>query len=260
MPAKKPARRPDPDEEEDPGFEVVEDEEPAPRPKPAKSAKLKKKKKLKRRAPVEEEDDYAKSLRHFEYIGPAIVLAVGVVLTFVGAYGAAKGASGAVNVVAVMLVGMLISIPLTIGALMVAGMILGIEYGRFAPAILKIAAITFVANGVLWVGDWAKLPSMLTFPVSCLISFGLFMTLFDLDTWETNASMGVVNVLTFIGHVVIAMFLVAAEAKHDRKKDRDLDRDDDTPGNVQPRQKGRPGPQHDPDDDGPDDPPDDPEG
>src|SRR4051794_27501014 len=98
MPAKKPARRPDPDEEEGPGFELVE-EEPAPRPKPTHPPKLKKKKKLKRRAPVEEEDDYAKSLRHFEYIGPAIVLAIGVVLTFVGAYGVAKGATGAVNVV-----------------------------------------------------------------------------------------------------------------------------------------------------------------
>lgn len=261
MPDKKPVRRPDPDDDDDGvGFEVVE--EPAAKPKPARRLRAeasedpdlpkRKKKKLRKRAPVEEDDGRERALAHFEWVVPSIVLAVGVALTFAGALGA-TGKDGAFHTIGVMVIGLFVSVPLTIGALMVGGMLMGIEYGRFGPAVLKIAAITFVVNGVLWVGDWMRLPDMLSFPVACLVSFGLFMTMFDLDTWETNASIGMVNVLTFVAHVIIATFLVVADSKTDRKPGPDADPDDDPPANVQPGPKGkRPVPQFDPDDDDPD--------
>ena len=67
-------------------------------------------------------------------------------MAFTGAIGS-SGASGLLTVV-VMIVGLVFSIPFTILALMVVGMVAGINYGRFGPAVLKIAAITFVVNGV----------------------------------------------------------------------------------------------------------------
>jgi hypothetical protein len=262
MPERKPARRPGPDDDaDDPGFEVVEDEpaakprpprrlraEAAEEPDPPRPARPKRTKKFRKQLPAEEDDSHERALRHYEWVVPSIVLGVGVILTGVGTVGVA-GKEGALHDIGVMTVGLFVSVPLTIGALMVGGILMGIEYGRVGPAILKIAAITLVVNGVLWIGDWARLPGMLTLPVACLISFGLFMTMFDLDTWETNASLGMVNALTFLAHLIIATFLIVAESKADRKRDRGDDPDDNPPANVHPATKGRPGTQHDPDDD-----------
>jgi hypothetical protein len=219
--------------------EAPDDPDP---PRPARP-----KKKHKRQSPVEEEDSHERALRHYEWVVPSIVLGIGVILTVVGAVGVA-GREGALHDLGVIAFGLVVAVPLTIAALMVGGMFMGIEYGRFGPAVLKIAAITLVVNGVLWIGDWVKLPGMISVPVACLISFGLFMTMFDLDTWETNASIGAVNALTFVAHVVITMFLITAESKADRKRDRDPG-DDNTPANVRPGPQGRTVPQYDPDDD-----------
>jgi hypothetical protein len=262
MPERKPPHRPEPDDADDAGFDVVDEPaaklkprpprrlraEAAEAPDPPRSARPKRKKKFRKHIPVEEDDSHERALRHFEWVVPSIVLGIGVILTIVGTVGVA-GKEGALHDIGVITVGLFVSVPLTIGALMVGGILMGIEYGRVAPAILKIAAITLVVNGVLWIGDWARLPGMLTLPVACLISFGLFMTMFDLDTWETNASLGMVNGLTFIAHLIIATFLIVAESKADRKRDRGDDPDDNPPANVRPGTKGRPGPQHDPDDD-----------
>jgi len=213
MPERKPARRPDPDDADDAGFDLVE-EPPAPKP-----AKPKRRKKLRRRIPAAEDDSHEVALRHYEWVTPSIVLGVGAILTLVGAFGVA-GKAAVLHTLGVLVVGLLVSVPLTIAALMVGGALLGIEYGRFGPAVLKIAAITLVSTGVLWVGDRVKVPEMLSVAVSCVITFGLFMMMFDLDTWETNMSLGMVNALTFVAHLVIAMFLVVGEAKSDRKRDR----------------------------------------
>ena len=67
-------------------------------------------------------------------------------------------------------------------------------------------------NGIWLFGDWMKVPIFVIAPISCFISFGLFMTIFDLDTWETNASTGVLNIMTFIANIVLIAFLVVGEA------------------------------------------------
>ena len=62
-----------------------------------------------------------------------------------------------------------IYVPLALGALMVIGVLMSINYGRLAPAILKMSAITFTVNGIWLVGEWMRLPVFLIAPISCLV-------------------------------------------------------------------------------------------
>jgi|GEM_PF-5086773 len=138
-------------------FEVVEDE-PAPKPK-----KKKPKRKLdelsKQLLAKEEEDDArrAESLKHFEWTVPTVLLVIGVALSTAGAIGASKGVSAGYTLM-VLCVFVAVYVPLAIGALMVVGLVMGINYGRLGPAMLKMSAITFLVNGVWLLGDCFKAP------------------------------------------------------------------------------------------------------
>lgn len=163
-------------------------------------------------SPVDEDQEARdRALREFEYVWPGILLLAGFVMCVVGAFGASDGVS-AIFTIVVMVVGLFVTIPVTIIVLMVVGMLVGIEYGRLAPAMLKIAAISFMANGIYFIGAWANLPFFVIFPIGCGVTFGLFMAQFDLDTWETNASVGALNIMTFIANIIMIGFLVAASA------------------------------------------------
>jgi hypothetical protein len=130
----------------------------------------------------------------------------------------------------VILLGLLVTIPLTIVALMVVGMVCGINYGRFGPAVVKIAAITFITNGIYFIGEWFKLPLFLVGPVAGSVSFGLFKALFDLDNQETGTSMGALNVMSFVMKVGILFVLAVVLArKEGRSTDPGAYDDDDDP-------------------------------
>jgi hypothetical protein len=228
--------------DEAPPFEVV-DETPKKAPKkPARAEALeleedereskpkkKKKRSFKPKPTFVDEDQASRdsALRHYEWTIPSVLLGIGMVMTFVCAIGALKGAGVGVVTFVFLCLGILISIPLTIAVLMVVGMLCGIEYGRLGPAILKIAAIAFVANGIMFLGAWLKLPGFIVFPISCFITFGLFMSQFDLDTWETNASVGALNVLAFASKWLIIFLLIGMANRAD--KNRPAPEDDDPP-------------------------------
>ncbi len=274
-PAAKPAPPPPADagfevvEEEAPGFEVIDEaapppggparpaakvsvSQPTPPPQPAlkplraeaeeegprRPKKPKRKKKQRVIEPVD--DDQAardQALAEFEWIWPGVLLAFGMILTFVGAFGAA-GPVGAFYTIGVLVFGLFVSVPVTVAALMLVGILAGIEYGRFGPAVLKIAAITFMVNGVYFIGAWAKLPFFVVVPVACAVSFALFMAQFELDTWETNASVGAINAMSFVAKVVLIGFLVVAEARSDRDRGGSSEPDDDPPpSEVRPNRK-----------------------
>ena len=205
--------------------------------------KAKKKKRTSAVAPAVDEDQEARdrALREFEFIWPGILLCAGFVMCLVGAFGASDGVSAFVTI-GVMVVGLFVTIPMTIIVLMVVGMLIGIEYGRLAPAILKIAAISFVTNGIYFIGAWAHLPYFFIFPIGCAVGFGLFMAQFDLDTWETNASVGALNVMTFVANIIMIGFLVVASASaggggYDEGDD---DSDFAPPGKFEKDRKGPP--------------------
>jgi hypothetical protein len=207
-------------------------------------------------ADEEAEDYHARRLKEFEYTWPAVLLVLGMVMSFAGALGY-SGASGFMTI-GVMMVGMFITIPLTILVLMVVGTVVGINYGRFGPAVLKIAAVSFIVNGVYFIGAWFKLPIFVVSPIGCAVAFGLFKTLFDLDNSETNTSMGALNVISFAAKVIIIGFLTVAEARQDRDFDPDDDGDDPVPTDTR-RHRGKNKPPPTPAPTNPDGEPDEPD-
>ena len=215
--------------------------------------------------------DQDRVLAEYEWYWPAAILAVGLVVCFVGGIGAG-GAVGLVQTVGILILGLAVSIPVAVAALMAVGMVIGINYGRLGPAVLKLAAIICVANGIMLLGAWRGLPFFVYCPVSCIITFGLFMTQFELDHWEANLSVGAINLLSFVANVVLVVFLTGGLAKSDGGGDefREEGGDGDEPALVAPGEefrrdrdmlgKTRPAKPKaakkrpvDPDDDGPDD-------
>ena len=86
------------------------------------------------------------------------------------------------------------------------------------------------------------------------------MTQFDLDVWETNASVASLNILSFVANLILISFLVvAAGSTSDKGSDPD---DESPPAETQPEKKRKrdkdreqlngpinPGPIMNPDDD-----------
>jgi hypothetical protein len=140
-----------------------------------------------------------------------VLFTIGFVLSFIAAMAASKGVSG-IFTFTVLLVFVCVYVPLCIGALMVVGLLMSIDYGRLGPAILKLAAITLIVNAIWLTGDWLRLPIFLIAPISCFISYGLFMSQFDLDTSETGTSTGALNLMTFAANIILIGFIVVAEA------------------------------------------------
>lgn len=194
------------------------------------------KKKKKRRQFTQVDDDGQadrdRVLAEFEWYYPAAILFVGVVMCLIGGIGAG-GAVGLIQTVGVLVIGLAVSIPLSVAALMVIGILCGIEYGRFGPAMLKLAAITCVANGIMLIGEWRHLPWFVFCPISCLVTLGLFMTQFELDYGEANTSVGAINLFTFLANVVLIGFLAAAGPKSGGDAGEDL-KDDGGDGDGKP--------------------------
>ncbi|MFO0799740.1 MAG: hypothetical protein U0804_19895 [Gemmataceae bacterium] len=252
--APKPAPKPAPKAAPKPLWEVVDDTEAevsaksrtAEVRKPARAARAdddddddrpRKKPAKKKGGRAKTGDEYAdevreQRLREFEYTWPTVFLVLGIGMAVTGAIGSAGG-TGALSVILVI-AGLFFSIPVSIATLMVVGAVCGINYGRFGPAILKIAAVTFVVNGVYFLCEWFKVPIFVAGPIGCAAAFGLFKTMFDLDNGETNTSMGAINVVSFVLKWLIILVVALIVARSGGKIDLD-----DGGGGSGPGQKWR---------------------
>lgn len=260
MPRDSSSRR---DESEDLDYEIVEDEEKPRRksreehsdahsrrrkrdasdeirPRPTKDAidddderpLRKKKKKKKRFSPLERED--SSKIDVGEWIMAGLLFSTGLILCFASALGIAPKGE-AFRIIGLMLLGVVVTIPITVVTLMVTGMALSIDYGEWKIAIVKLAAISTFNNGLIWLGQWLGIP-MIMLCVCVLVCFGLFMSLFELDTWETNASLAAINIVQFVARMLLFALMMQAARHEARKQERG---DDNLPANVQPNDQDR---------------------
>lgn len=274
-PAPRPAARPAPPPPPPPAFEVVEEDEfevvdddgfevvddaaetvfeavdyePARKPVRAEPAAetredrpRPKKKRRRNLEPVLTDEERAqahrdRNLAAFEWYVPSAVLGFGLVMCVVGGV-KAGGAVGLVTTIGVLVIGLAVTIPVSVVALMAFGVVAGINYGRFGPAVLKLAAVGSVAQGIMLIGSAVLgLPFFLFLPISGLATLVLFMTQFELEYGEANASVGAINLLNFLANLLIIAVLAGATLKSG--KDSDEYRDDggggdDTPALVDP--------------------------
>lgn len=230
---KKPKRVP----VEEPGFEVIDDTEVSElteeydnrgrKPKKKASRVSQKSRDEMKRADREEREKQKEEVIN-EWTLPIFFMFFGLVLTLVSSAGYARKVPDAqLNVAGVMALTVIFTafiIPVAIVALMVIGNIMGISYGTVTNAVRALAAITFMANGIYWLGNWITLLGMFVTPVLALVvTFGLFMTLFDLDPQETMASIGALNLLLFVAnHLflgVIVIIMVSSANRKDKLQD-----------------------------------------
>jgi hypothetical protein len=170
------------------------------------------KKKKKKRIAIEDEDRGDSKW----WIVPVALIVAGLVMSLIGSIGFFTGAKNSKESVgvAVVLVGtlvqFLISIPINVGALFVGGKILGIEYGTPMQAFLGIAAIGSMMMGLDWLLTWLGLWRMAVLLITFVAGFSLFMTLFQLDTWEVWASIICIKILTFLSYIAMIAILIGA--------------------------------------------------
>lgn len=270
---------------EDPGFEVVEDEPPPvkkkrpvvavdddeddDRPVNRKrrdeddSREIPRRKKRKR---SQFDDVDTKPAAVAWWIAPCFLIGLGLALSLAGAAGIgskARGASEAIGVgmmLVVTIVQFIVSIPVSIIALIIGGKLFGIEYGSPLMAITNIAAIGSMMLGLDWLITWIGLWWSARFAITVVVAISLFMTLFQLDTWEVIVSIICMKVVTFLSYLAVFVVVLAAFLRGGVDPSHfDDDDPDDRPqikqkqkmdGNQNPGGKrGRGNPDKDPDDD-----------
>ncbi len=202
----------------------AEDEDDEERPR--KKKKKKKKKKYENQS-VYDDLENRSHISIDDWMIAGFLFATGFVLCLVAAVGIA-GSAHAWKALFVMFVYFLLLLPITIGAMMGVGIVMGIDYGEYKVAILKLAAISAFNNGLIWLGDWIGLPFYLTLSFCALIGFGLFMTVFELDPQEATTTIGAINLVQFAARFILVAMAIL-KARHEDRKDRDRDYDDDRP-------------------------------
>lgn len=270
---------------EDPGFEVVEDDPPPVKKKRAVVAvedddddrPVRRKRRddeegdrelprKKKRSRPRFEDDDTKQSNVAWWIVPCFLIGLGLAFSIAGAVGISSKAKVATEVIGVgailgvTLVQFVVSIPISIIALVVGGKLFGIEYGSPLVAIVNIAAIGSMMMGIDWLLTWIGLWQSAIFAISTIVAISLFMTLFQLDSWEVIVSIICIKVVTFLSYIAVFVVVLAAVMRggFDGGNNFDDDDPDDRPaikqkqkmnGNQNPNgNRGRGNPDWDPDD------------
>jgi hypothetical protein len=270
---------------DDPGFELVENEPPPVKKKrPAVAveddgddrsvrrnqrdeddedrAVPRKRKRIRPR----DEDDEAKPSGVAWWIAPCFLLGLGLAFSITGAVGISSKARvpteaiGVGVILVVTLVQFVVSIPISIIALVIGGKLFGIEYGSPLMAITNIAAIGSMMMGLDWLITWIGLWWSARFVITVLVAISLFMTLFQLDTWEVIVSIICIKAVTFLSYIAVFVVVLAALMRGGMNGGNNFDDDDpdDRPaikqmqkmdGNKNPAgNRGRGNPDWDPDD------------
>src|SRR5262249_31330211 len=116
---------------------------------------------------------------------------------------------GAGMVLVYVVVQMVVSVPLSIAGMFVAAPLLGVSYGTVGLAILKLAAITALTNGIAITAELLGAP-----PVGYVIGLGaswfLFGQFFQLEFQETLVSLIIIGMVKW----VVGMFVAMALLKH----------------------------------------------
>ena len=235
-----------------PKVAIVADEEDDDNDRPAKKSARDDDKPLKKRRlsaadrrrireekAAEEAEERAKALQ--EWVFPGILAGLGVLLTIISAfYHSTASADHAIGV-GVMLVASagyaVVMIPVTIMILMVVGKLCGIEYGSLGGAVRGLGGLLILLVGVYWTGalfGWAGF--FLTPVIASIITYVLFLKLFDLDTDEARTTSGVMNFLTWVGNIVFKVLILSqmgiSASQHHNDYDTDPDFDGEPPGIV----------------------------
>jgi hypothetical protein len=228
-------KRRDDDEDDRPRAKRRDDEDDDDRPRkkrplddgdddrPRKKKKVKKKRSSSLYDDLEDRDKPIFDVG--DWVMSGLLFSTGLILSFMSSVGIA-GTDHAFKALGVMFLGLIVLIPLVVGTLMIVGMLVGIDYGEYKSAIIKLTAVATFNNGLLWLAQWIGIPWFVAIAMCGIFCFGLFMGLFELDTWETNISLAAINGMQFLARLLL-MSIAFAQARHEAR--RGSSSDDDRP-------------------------------
>jgi hypothetical protein len=146
---------------------------------------------------------------------PAVIFVIGVVLCLVpiGMRAAEAGASAGAGLFGLLVVALFVQLAAMAGLLVAVGHLFGIDYGPAAEALLKLAAVVAVIDGLTAVFFTLSAPCGLM--VAALVGAGVFQYLFRLSMHEM-----LLTVAPMVGAAWVLNFVVfAILADKARKKD-----------------------------------------
>jgi len=163
-------------------------------------------KSFQRRQSTEEEEQIAAYQRK-EMILPAILIAVGLLATFVEA----RVTIGEFNIIAMAVfvaVSTVVNLVLIFAALLIASKLLDLGLGEVGPALLKVAAVAILpsAIGGVILASTGFFGGMLAWAVSLALYFLLLYNLFEMDSQE----MMITTVIIWFMRTWVAYFIIMA--------------------------------------------------
>lgn len=148
------------------------------------------------------------------WVVPAGLFAGGFVLSLipVGVLAAKSGASAGAGLFALLVAGLVVQVITVTAVLVVVGQLFGIDYGPAREAVLKLAAVVAVVDGLTAVMFLVGFP--LGLMLAALIGAGVFQHLFRLSIHEM-----LLSVAPMVAAAWVLNFLVFAAAADKAKKD-----------------------------------------
>ncbi len=204
-----------------------DDDDDEDRPKKKKSRLTKKDRARMRQEDIDARDE-AQTNAMMEWGAPIFLTFLGAVLMIASGVILANRSDGLINpalLLGVAFVFTLVTIPVVIVALMVIGGVCGIEYGTLTNAFRSLIAISMISWGIFFFTRLFFIGWMLGPLISFIVTFGLFMVFFNLDSQEAMTTLGALNLLMWLADKLFWLVIFIALTRGGNR-DRDFDRDD----------------------------------
>lgn len=162
--------------------------------------------------PAEPDDDAsAEPGEAPEWLAPAVLLGVGLFLA-VGGMAVNQGRDRFADGLAIVAARLLVTVPFGIIGLFITAPLLGVSFGPFTLAVLKLAAVNVFTLGISMTLEFGGVPGWLTYSLVAPIGWGLFKWLFQLEFTETM----IVLVLTWLIQWMAQMTVLIAMSRGGR--------------------------------------------
>jgi hypothetical protein len=141
-----------------------------------------------------------------EWVAPTALLGVGLMLS-VGGMAVSQGRAGFVFGLAFVTARLLVTVPFSVIGLFITAPLLGVSFGPFTIAILKLAAINVFTLSIDMTLQFGGIPAFLTYSLVAPIGWGLFKWMFQLEFTETMFVLVLTGLIQFLAELTVAMAL-----------------------------------------------------
>jgi hypothetical protein len=132
-----------------------------------------------------------------EWIAPTVLLGLGLVLA-VGGMAVTQGRDGFAAGLEIVALRLLLTVPFSVAGLFIAAPLLGLSFGPFTLAILKLAAISALELGLAMTAQFGGVPAWAAFTLVAPVGWLLFNWLFRLEPNETLFVLTVIWLIQFL--------------------------------------------------------------